>query len=601
MPKLKILHLFIIIALIAVLLLPCYTMFVVTPLYKGFIVSETEKIVENITTHIALYLGEVKEIEQGQLPADFVQEVIETKNLLGLWKIQIYSTDGTIAYSSEIPEIGTKTTKSFFPEIISKVKAHTLLNKKKIMPVDGRQISLDLVESYVPIVVNNKQIGVVGIFHNLSKNRNTLSFLTSSLGLATYLLTISLVLLIIFLAAKINKSILRTEHAEKQLKIYASRLEILRQIDAAILVIQTPEAIARIAIEHLAGLIPYQRVLVYSYDLEENKSFLLAAKTQPDKSLADLEPEQDLPEIDKMMQGKVFIEGPSQDQDGCQDGLYTVTVPLLTGQNLVGALEIKCDSAIPVDHEDFQVVKEISAPLALAIQNGRLFTSVDKQRRQLRTLAVRLSELEEAERRKIAVELHDRVGQNLTALNINLNIIKSRMKAGMIDGADICITDSFLLIEETTEQIRDIMSELRPPNLDDHGLLAALKWYSSQRSKRSGLKIDVIGSNHAPRPGLEVEMALFRIAQEALNNIVKHAKAHTAIITVDRSSDHRKIKMSIKDDGIGFDSNRSAVYHKHPPGLGIIAMQERISALGGTLKVESSRGHGATITVEVLT
>ena len=176
------------------------------------------------------------------------------------------------------------------------------------------------------------------------------------------------------------------------------------------------------------------------------------------------------------------------------------------------------------------------------------------------------------------------------------------MKAGMMEGAEVCITDSFLLIEETTEQIRDIMSELRPPNLDDHGLLAALKWYGSQRSKRSGLKIDVIGSNHAPRPALEVEMALFRIAQEALNNIVKHAKAHTAIIPVARARDHRKIKMSIKDDGIGFDSKRSGVFYpKNPPGLGIIAMQERISALGGTLKVESSRGHGATITVEVLT
>ncbi|MCK4838739.1 MAG: GAF domain-containing sensor histidine kinase, partial [Desulfobulbaceae bacterium] len=442
----------------------------------------------------------------------------------------------------------------------------------------------------------------LGIFHNLSKNRNTLSFLTSSLGLATYLVTISLVLLIIFLAAKINKSILRTEQAEKQLKIYASRLEILRKIDAAILAIQTPEAIARIAIDHIAGLIPYQSVMLYSYDLEANKSCLLAAKSRPDKNLADIEPEQDLPELNKMMQGKVFIEGPSQDQDGCQAGLYTVTVPLLTGQNLVGSLEIRCDSAIPIDDEDFQVVKEISAPLALAIQNGRLFTSIDKQRRQLRTLAVRLSEMEEAERRKIAVELHDRVGQNLTALNINLNIIKSRMKAGMIEGAEVCITDSFLLIEQTTEQIRDIMSELRPPNLDDHGLLAALKWYGSQRSKRNGLKIDVIGINHAPRPALEVEMALFRIAQEALNNIVKHAKAHTATIKVDRASDRRKIKMSIKDDGIGFDSKSSGVFYpKNPPGLGIIAMQERISALGGTLKVESSSGHGATITVEVLT
>jgi signal transduction histidine kinase len=551
---------------------------------------------------MASYLVDAEEIKKGRLPPDFVREVAETNKLLGPWKINIYSQDGTIAHSSEISEIGGKITESFFPAIISTGKPHTLISKRKIVTVDGSEKELALVESYVPIVVKGKQIGVFGLFHNLSKNRNTLSILTSRSGLATSLVMIILVLLMIFLGTKINRSILRTEQAERQLKNYSSRLEILRQIDAAILAIQTPEAIARIAIDYITGLIPYHRVLVYSYDLEEQKSSLLAAKARPDKSLADIEPEQDLPELDRMMRGEVFIEGPAQSQVGGQDDLYTVKVPLLTGPDLVGSLEIQCDTEISIDDNDFQVVKEISAPLALAIQNGRLFASVDEQRHQLRTLAVRLSEMEEAEKRKIAVELHDRVGQNLTALNINLNIIKSRMKAGMIDGAEVCITDSFLLIAETTEQIRDIMSELRPPNLDDHGLLAALKWYASQRARRNGLKIAVIGNDQAPRPTLEVEMALFRIAQEALNNIIKHAKAHTATVKVDSTGDDGMgIIMSIKDDGIGFAAKRNSGYHKKPSGLGIIAMQERITALGGTLKVESSRGQGATIIVEVLT
>jgi len=236
-------------------------------------------------------------------------------------------------------------------------------------------------------------------------------------------------------------------------------------------------------------------------------------------------------------------------------------------------------------------------PLAIAIQNGQLFASVDKQRHQLRNLSVRLSEMEEAERRKIAVELHDRVGQSLTALNINLNIIKSRMKGGMIDGAEICITDSFLLIEETTEQIRDIMSELRPPNLDDHGLVAALQWYASRHSRRSALKIEIIGNEDAPRPPLELEMVLFRIAQEALNNIIKHARANTA--TVEVAGDEQRTIMSIKDDGIGFDATPNAMIQKKSSGLGLIAMQERISALGGSFEVKSSKGHGSTIIVEV--
>ena len=342
---------------------------------------------------------------------------------------------------------------------------------------------------------------------------------------------------------------------------------------------------------------PCHSVQVHSYDFTANKSFLLAARNTPENRLSDIAPEDDLPNLDKMMEGKVFIEGPFENTARNKADLYTVKIPLLTGQDLVGSLEILCDSEISIDDDDFQVVKEISAPLAIAIQNGRLFASVDDQTRQLRTLAVRLSEMEEAEKRKIAVELHDRVGQSLTALNINLNIIKSRMKGGMIDGAEVCITDSFLLIEETTEQIRDIMSELRPPNLDDHGLLAALQWYASQRTRRTGLKINVVGNEHAPRPALELEMVLFRIAQEALNNIVKHAKAQTATVKI--VSDGQKITMSIKDDGTGFDAQASINHQKKPAGLGIIAMQERISALGGTLRIESSRGQGSTIIIEV--
>ena len=177
MAKPKIMHLFIFVALLAVLVLPCFTMFVVIPLYKGFIVSEAEKIVTNVTQRMAHYLVGTEEIDNKNLPIDFIREVAETKKLLGSWKIIVYRQDGTIAHSSETSEIGTKATESFFPEIIRTGKAHTQINKREIVTIDGVKKELDLVESYVPIVVNGRQVGVFGLFHNLSKNRNTLSIL----------------------------------------------------------------------------------------------------------------------------------------------------------------------------------------------------------------------------------------------------------------------------------------------------------------------------------------------------------------------------------------------------------------------------------------
>lgn len=599
MLKLKILHLFIGIALIAVLILPCYTIFVVTPLYNGFAFSETVKVVEGVASQLAFHLIDEGKIENGKLPADFIREVDEIRQVLGIWKIKIYDHDGVIAYSSDVAEIGGKLNRAVLSEMLSSGVKHTLIDQEKVVATDGVAKKIDLVESHVPIVIGGEKVGVFEIYYDITESKRNLRILTSRSALTTYLIAIILALLIVFLAAKINSSISQTEQAERKLQIYSSRLEILRKIDAAILSIQTPEAIAGIAIDHITGFMYYHSALVYSYDFVAGKSFLLAAKFRDESGAVDLSPEEDLPELDKMIRGKVFIEGPSQNGGEGQPGLYSIKVPLLTGQELVGSLEIQCDSEISMDDEEFLVVKEISSPLAIAIQNARLFAAVEEKRNQLRTLSLRLSEMEEAERRKIAVELHDRVGQNLTALNINLNIIKSRMKSGMIDGAEVCITDSFLLVEETTRQIRDIMSELRPPNLDDHGLVAAIQWYAVRRTRRSGLEIEVIGKEHGPRPALEVEMVLFRIAQESLNNIIKHAKAHAARVKID--GDGQNIIMSIEDDGIGFDNTYGNGYRGNHVGLGIVAMQERISAIGGSLKVESSKGHGSKIIVEVRT
>lgn len=591
----KIQHLLIFIALLSVLLLPCYTMFVVTPMYRGFIVAESEKIVKKITDRLTLELHDY--VEGGEkgvgLSPDFIREARDIKQFLGLWAIKLYNPDGTLIYSSAVSETGNKATAIFLSEIKGTGEPHTRIKKRKFTNSAGSSKKLDLVESYVPIVLKGKLIAVLGVFYNLSESGNALGFLTSRSGLVTYLLTLILVVLIVFLAEKINSGILRTEQAEKKLKIYASRLEILRQLDAAILAIQTPEAIARIAIDHIIGFMPDLSVRVYSYDFTVGKSFLLAERVRAGESLSCPPLAEDLPDMDKMMRGKVFVEAASSELAS----FFTIKVPLLAGDDLVGSLEIPSDAEISIDDEDFQVVKDISSPLAIAIQNARLFESVDQQRRQLRNLSVRLSEMEEAERNKLAVELHDRVGQNLTALNINLNIIKSRIKAGMVAGAEVCITDSFLIVEETTRQIRDIMSELRPPNLDDHGLLAALQWYAVKRTRRSGLEIDVRGNEGAVRPGLEVEMVLFRIAQESLNNVIKHAKAHTAIVTIDGND--KNIIMSIEDDGIGFDTQQGNVNREYSSGLGIVAMQERVSALGGSFKIESSRGQGTIITVEV--
>jgi len=146
------------------------------------------------------------------------------------------------------------------------------------------------------------------------------------------------------------------------------------------------------------------------------------------------------------------------------------------------------------------------------------------------------------------------------------------------------------------DTIENVMSELRPPMLDDHGLAAALDWHARNFSRRTGIAVAVRGTGPALRPALQVEMALFRIAQEALNNVAKHARAHRVEIALDHANG--ECVMSVQDDGIGFDGVVDTS-DKPKPGLGMVTMRERAQAVGGRFEVQALPGRGTHLTVRV--
>ena len=140
------------------------------------------------------------------------------------------------------------------------------------------------------------------------------------------------------------------------------------------------------------------------------------------------------------------------------------------------------------------------------------------------------------------------------------------------------------------------MTELRPPVLDDYGFLAALHWYGQQFSDRSGLLVMVKGGELAPRLPLSIELALFRVAQEALTNVLKHSQASQVTMTLVALSGIARF--TIADDGVGFDL--ASLHHpKEQPGWGLITMRERVEAVGGHLRVESAPGKGTRVIAEV--
>ncbi|MFC2091499.1 PAS domain S-box protein [Elusimicrobiota bacterium] len=219
-----------------------------------------------------------------------------------------------------------------------------------------------------------------------------------------------------------------------------------------------------------------------------------------------------------------------------------------------------------------------------------------KSRDQLRKLATQLQKTEELERKALSRELHDQVGQNLTALNINLNMLKNQISGGLAKEAKNRINDSMNLVENTVKSIRNIMGDLRPQELDDYGLSAALRWYIKRFQDRTAVSVNLKEGKKLSRLPASTESALFRIFQEALTNVAKHADASEVNLII--REDDGIFRFTIDDNGNGFDIGTDP-NSKEEGGWGIINMKERALAIGADIDIKSEPGSGTNITLKV--
>lgn len=221
--------------------------------------------------------------------------------------------------------------------------------------------------------------------------------------------------------------------------------------------------------------------------------------------------------------------------------------------------------------------------------------ALHRNRERLRVLSRRLVEVQEDERRALARELHDRVGQNLAALNLNLNILRSQFSEEFLKNVGSRLDDSVALVKQILTITRNVMDDLRSNVLDDYGLEAALSEYTERFTQRYG--IPVVTEKPAkpiPRLNAGVEMTLLRIAQEALTNVARHAQATQVVVSV--NADRNTVFMTIKDNGSGILSWQKA---NQPGSHGLRIIRERAEAFGGTLQVNSAYKKGTQIEVKI--
>ena len=241
--------------------------------------------------------------------------------------------------------------------------------------------------------------------------------------------------------------------------------------------------------------------------------------------------------------------------------------------------------AVPAARLPRAVMSSTLAILALALAAA----GADRRRTARAVVSQRLLAAQENERRRIARGLHEDVGQTLTALRLNLDRIPKSNENATI------ISDSLSLVDGALAHVRALSVELRPSVLDDLGLAAAVEWYAKRNAERAGYEVTVENAIGALRLPETIETASFRIIQQALTNIARHAKARHVRITLERTG--REVIITIADDGIGFDVPAARAAAEAGASLGLLSMRETATLAGGVPSLVSSPGQGTTVRV----
>ena len=217
---------------------------------------------------------------------------------------------------------------------------------------------------------------------------------------------------------------------------------------------------------------------------------------------------------------------------------------------------------------------------------------LENANRRLQMLSSKVIEIQERERQHISRGLHDDIGQALTAVKINLDAMRLRCVAAGDAGE---IDDSVRIIGDVLQQVRSLSLDLRPPQLDDLGLAAAVRWYIDRKAAAAGLKVRFRSGMLPDRLHPDIETACFRIAQEAMTNVLRHAEASNVWVDVRRNGE--QLHLSLGDDGRGFDVAAARQHATEGKSLGLINMQERASLVGGRIEVTSRPGQGTVVDV----
>jgi len=269
--------------------------------------------------------------------------------------------------------------------------------------------------------------------------------------------------------------------------------------------------------------------------------------------------------------------------------------PLTVGGKVRGQLVVGFRSDHAFSGRDIRVLVSLAEKSSIALANAELYENLVQREQELKMLAGARVKAQEEERRRIAREIHDSFGQMLTAIKFNVEILEDLIPKDSPEHKRI--DDTKNLLDATMAEARRIAYNLMPSVLDDFGLVPALQMLCEQFSQRTSINVEYHAHGLTERLEPTLEVSLYRIVQEALNNIAKHAEASDASVQVVRHAGG--IRLTIEDSGKGFDVSSLSSAAQGDRGMGLVSIRERAASFEGTVMIDSAPNSGTTIVVEI--
>ncbi len=262
--------------------------------------------------------------------------------------------------------------------------------------------------------------------------------------------------------------------------------------------------------------------------------------------------------------------------------------PLKMEGDVIGVFHLGMNTRRWFGSHERDLLEIIGNVVGASLSSAQLLKDLRQKEWELRRALHRSVDLQEDERKRLARELHDEVGQALTSILIRLKTIQEEKDPALVAGG---LDDLRQLTSQTIEELRRIAIDLRPAALDSLGIIPALRWYVKQSTDMTGVAIQLEAPDKIDRLSPEVELVLYRVAQEGITNAIRHGKAKRIKVILEK--DAQEIRLLVEDNGLGFDANHQ------PQGLGLIGIRERIEMMDGKFSISGHPGSGSQLSIEL--